>query len=323
MAMKGGLGRRLKVWLARLLASTSPPARDQSPADGIVGIAPVADALGEPIAGDATYRRFATLAGVQPRYRPIRRPAIPPLLGRVALASLFVGRDGFGWSEAELVAARRELVRAGEWVGREAIRREARVNIDLLDVAFVADDPAVEAVSLAFDAGGDDPLYEEHAEVHALASASRAASAIGFRDVGELIARVGPRVEADAVVWLLHLRRAGQSKAILPGDYGIPGAFVAVCHAREAPFSEPLGRVPPYVDPVTVVHELLHLFGATDKYNAPLGSFPRGVVTSNDVMRLDIESLSRLRVDDLTASEIGWPALAAPGASRERRGRGL
>ena len=288
---------------------------DDRPPDGVVEVAGVVGVRGEAIGGLAEYRRFEALSGVDPRRRTARARAVPPLLGRVALASLFVGRDGVGWSDAELVAARRELVRAGEWVEREAMRRDARVNIELLDVAFVGDDPASEVVSLAFDAGGDDPLHEELAEVHALASASRAAAAIGFGDVGDLIARVAPRVEADVVVWLLHLRRAGQSKAILPGDYGIPGASVAVCHAREAAFSEPLGGVPPYVDPVTVVHELLHLFGAIDKYNQPLGSFPRGTVSFRDVMRLDVESLSRLRVDDLTASEIGWPAVAvtAPG----------
>ena len=59
-------------------------------------------------------------------------------------------------------------------------------------------------------------------------------------------------------------------------------------------------------DPVTVVHELLHLFGATDKYGQALRSFVPGSVTSRDVMRLNEERLSRLRVDALTAFEVGW-----------------
>ncbi len=83
------------------------------------------------------------------------------------------------------------------------------------------------------------------------------------------------------------------------------GVSLALCYAREANFPEPLHR-PPYTDPVTVVHELLHLFGASDKYAVPLSSFPPGSVTSRDVMRLDSSRLERLRIDRATAAEIGW-----------------
>ena len=57
---------------------------------------------------------------------------------------------------------------------------------------------------------------------------------------------------------------------------------------------------------MTVVHELFHLFGASDKYGIPLRSFPPKSVTDRDVMRLDSETLSRLRVDPATAAEVGW-----------------
>jgi hypothetical protein len=83
------------------------------------------------------------------------------------------------------------------------------------------------------------------------------------------------------------------------------GVSLALCYAREANFPEPLRR-PPFTDPVTVVHELLHLFGATDKYALPLDAFPPGSVTSRDVMRLDSSRLDRLRIDRATAAEIGW-----------------
>ena len=61
---------------------------------------------------------------------------------------------------------------------------------------------------------------------------------------------------------------------------------------------------------MTVAHEFLHLFGATDKYNVSLDAFPRGTVTDRDIMRLTSERLSRLRIDLGTATEVGWAAWA-------------
>ncbi len=46
--------------------------------------------------------------------------------------------------------------------------------------------------------------------------------------------------------------------------------------------------------------------GATDKYGVPLSAYPSGAVTAHDVMRLDRTRLARLRVDPLTAVEVGW-----------------
>ena len=66
--------------------------------------------------------------------------------------------------------------------------------------------------------------------------------------------------------------------------------------------------LPTITDPVTIVHEVLHLFGASDKYGVPLRSFAPGSVTNRDVMRLDETSLLRVQIDPLTAREIGWLA---------------
>ena len=55
-----------------------------------------------------------------------------------------------------------------------------------------------------------------------------------------------------------------------------------------------------------IAHEVLHLFGASDKYGVPLDSFRSGQVTHRDIMRMDARRLERLRVDPLTASEVGW-----------------
>src|SRR5690606_23118862 len=110
--------------------------------------------------------------------------------------------------------------------------------------------------------------------------------------------------------WLLFPRSAGQSWAVSEADLGLPGVSLGVCYARETKFSAALDRRP-FSDPVSIVHELLHLFGATDKYGVPLKDFPAGSVSRRDVMRLDFETLGALRIDPLTAAEIGWRGKAA------------
>jgi hypothetical protein len=87
----------------------------------------------------------------------------------------------------------------------------------------------------------------------------------------------------------------------------LEGVALAVCYLREASFPEPLPRnASARVDPVTVVHELLHLFGASDKYGHPLREFEPGTVTRHEVMRLSESRLSRLRIDERSARELGW-----------------
>jgi hypothetical protein len=147
--------------------------------------------------------------------------------------------------------------------------------------------------------------FEVDAVTKALTGASRAAIRLGFPDAAAFIAAINPRVEADTRVWLLHPRQAGHSLAVPLDETELAGVSLAVCYAREASFPEPLTRAP-FTDPVTIAHELLHLFGASDKYGVPVRSFPARSVTSREIMRLDESSLSRLRVDPLTAREIGW-----------------
>src|SRR3954452_17369950 len=90
-------------------------------------------------------------------------------------------------------------------------------------------------------------------------------------------------------------------------------------YSREQTLPAPLGG-PTFPDPVTFVHEVLHLFGASDKYGVPLRTFPAQTVTERDVMRLNVESLSRLRVDPATAREIGW-TVPEVGGSAQRNAR--
>jgi hypothetical protein len=85
----------------------------------------------------------------------------------------------------------------------------------------------------------------------------------------------------------------------------LEGVSLAFCHARQANFTEPLIR-PPAPRAAVLAHEVLHLFGAEDKYGWPLSHFRAGGVTDSDVMRLESERLGDLRVDPLTAAELGW-----------------
>ena len=243
---------------------------------------------------------------VESEEKPANQPSPTFLVGKIAILSLFVGRDGTRWDDEEIARAHKSMIRAGEWIEREAIRWGAPVNVELAKVYFVADDPGSEEVAISVtDEGDHAAFFEADAVTKALASASRASASLGFADVADLVSSIGARVEADSRVWLLHLRRAGRSHAVAAVDAPIPGVSMAVCYAREAGFPEPL-RGPPYSDPVTFVHEVLHLFGALDKYGLPLRSFEPKSVTERNVMRLDSESLSRLRVDPATAAEIGW-----------------
>lgn len=282
-----------------------PPPPGARPADGVVEVQAVREIEAVPNRVDPRWRRF--VRAVEPGPGPVARPSgNPRLLGQVCLISVFVGRDGHAWTDPEVARAHESLGSAGRWIEREASRRDARLNVGLADAYFQAEDEGDDPVEVAFHPEGDDvgPM-EADASTKGVIGASRAAARLGFADLADMVRRVDPRVEADARVWLFHLRRAGRSLAIPAVESDVPGVGLAVCFAREASFPEPLTG-PGRVDPTTVAHELLHLFGASDKYGVALRSFPPGSVTSRDVMRLNHGSLSRMTIDALTASEIGW-----------------
>src|SRR5512135_2644492 len=310
--------------LAFVVPAPRPP-RDARPADGVVGVAAMAGVRARTNPHDPRFRRFVARepdpadegpATLGPR--PDARPA-PPLLGRVILISVFLGRDGRSWSDAEIAAVHDALRRAGAWIEREAIGWEAPVNIELADTYFVADDDAPDDVEVTFvPRGAQVQPIEAQATVKALTAATRAAGRLGFRDAVDLIARINPRLEADARVWLLHPRQAGCSLAVPLDETDLASVSLAVCYAREANFPEPLTK-PPRTDPVTIAHEVLHLFGAEDKYGLPLRSFPPGSVTARDIMRLNEMPLARYQIDPLTATEIVWRKLTTKAQSEFKR----
>jgi hypothetical protein len=314
LAVFGGVGLAGEAGL--LIVDLRRPARPPSPRkprppDGRYEIRPIPGAEGRPNPVDPRFYAFERFSPgeVSAADEP---PSPTSLSGHVLIVSLFVGRYGSSWSDEEIAAAMRALGRAAEWIEREAQRWGAAVNVDLAAPYFAADDPAEEDVVVQFVLEGDHVgPFEAQADAKTIASTSRAAAALGFADIAALMQAVRQRAEAETVVWIVHLRAAGRSLAIPAAESPVPGVALAVCYAREESFPEPLDS-PPFPDPTTFVHELLHLFGATDKYKEPLSAFPRGWVSERDVMCLYQRALPRLRVDRLTAREIGWIEEARP-----------
>lgn len=280
--------------------------------DGVVDVAELSGLIGKVNEVDPRFEAFvrvdATPEVRSEYYHSSRRRELPYLLGRVLITSVFIGRDGRAWSDEEIAESHTALLRAGRWLENQAIRYDVPLNVSLAKTYFVAeleddDDEEVEVTFMPRGIG-EGPI-EAHSVTKALVDMSRAASQLGFENAQTWLAGINPRVEADAYVWILHPLRMGRSFAI-PADVSeLDGVSLAISYAREANFPEPLLGLP-RTDPATIVHELMHLFGAMDKYGVPLSSFPRHQVTSQDVMRLSQSRLSQLRVDPLTAFEVGW-----------------
>ena len=268
----------------------------------------------EPREPNPADRRFSRYAGpFQDEQRtpdrpslPWRRTPCPPLRGNVALVSLFVGADGRAWSDEEIARHLASLERAGRWMEEEAGRYGVAVGVGVSNTYFAVDgETTPEAEVVVAQSGGEVGLFEADMTVRALALMSRAAASMGFRDAVDFVQEVSARLPETVVAWLLHLRMAGRSYAVPLDRTELDGVSLAFCHARQANFTEPLIR-PPVPRAGVLAHEILHLFGAQDKYGWPLSHFPTGAVSRRDVMRLDSERLSNLRVDPLTAKELGW-----------------
>ena len=303
-----------EVFEVRRARNQAIQALDDREADGQVEIAPIQGVMR---ALNPEDERFGAFLGIEAGFQPIReavratsRRRSPPLLGKVAVVSLFLGRDGQSWSENELAAAHQAILRACLWVETQAIRYRAKVNLVVADAYFLHDDENEEEVEIGFYSEGDRiELFDRNAAMKALSRASRAALALGFTDASDLYSQINARLDVNESAWLIHPRQSGRSFALPHEISAWDGLSLANCYPAEANLpSQIYGE--PRVDPITVVHELLHLFGATDKYGRSLTSFRQGTVTGNEVMRLDERRLSRLRIDPLTARELGWPSLA-------------
>ncbi len=313
LVLLGGLLAALLTTIVHTLADDRPARRvAQEPADGFVPVVSLEGVESMPNAERPEIRQFT---GLDARFAASRTREKSPRLelsGRVAVFSIFVGRDGFGWSNREIAEAYDSLLRMGRWLERQAASWRAPLDLELVGTYFAAIDEREEDVELAASLDPyENTIDEVDTDVRGIASAGRVAARLGFSDLPTMTARIDGLVDHERTVWFVHFRRAGRSRAIKADVLSLPGAGLALCYARESTASAPLVGLP-YVDPVTLVHELLHLFSATDKYGTSLETFPRLTVTSRDVMRLDLNRLSRLRVDALTAWEVGWISSPTP-----------
>jgi hypothetical protein len=232
----------------------------------------------------------------------------------VAIISLFVGKYGRRWKEDEVGRALASLERAAAWLAQESVRWGVDLDLQLLDTYFEEQDNGGDEVEIQVTSEPHQMgLFEGHALEKAMASASEATARLGFAGVADWIDQAERRIAADHCVWLIQPRAAGRSHALPEKRLGplpeivslIPGVALAVCYPQQAEFPcPPTGSVGG--ESITIAHELLHLFGARDKYQVPLSDFPAATVTESDIMRLAQPSLSRFRVDPLTAFEVGW-----------------
>jgi hypothetical protein len=286
-------------------------------ADGVVGIRPLPGVRSVPNLRDPRFRRFECIqpegSAATPaasRSEVLKTP--PALVGNWVVVSVFVGFDGRLWADTEIAQSLAAFERAGAWIEQEARRYGVGLELEFCDTYFSADGGITEPVEIGFAIEGNDVgPWEAGFSTRMLALLSRAASQLGFQDAVDLVERIERNLLQAKTAWVMHLRRAGRSMAVPPDLTQLEGVSLIVCHAREASFTEPLTKTP-NPDPVTFAHELLHLFGASDKYSVPLERFPSGSVTRRDIMRLDRGVLDALAIDPLTAAEIGWPPRVDP-----------
>jgi hypothetical protein len=227
------------------------------------------------------------LAAIAGPDRPVDRPHSPPepaesrLLGRVVMASVFLGRDGRAWQPEEIRSVIRALERAVTWLVSEADAWGASVRFEILrEVAIGTDASPRRPHALEYGLQeNESTLFDAEESSELLRAASVVAARLGFRDFPTLAAVIAARLGADHVVWFLHNLSQGQSHYLDPAHTGVPGLRVAACYAREdEPATHWAGPV--FADPATYVHELLHAFGATDKYGGSTRRYPRGEVSS-------------------------------------------
>jgi hypothetical protein len=254
------------------------------------------------------YRRFVALSdGVSPPDDADVKPA-QALAGRVALVSFFVDRPDSSWVDAEICDIFRAVGVCANWLTRQASRYRTNLETRSDSLYYHTSDSREELVPIGFQtvAGRMVPV-EAQSAAETLALPSYWVHRLGFADIVRFMGHVQRSVDADSWVVLFHPREAGRSFAV-PAYLSLHRCVeLAICYPQNAGVRRVL-RGPLHPNPAVYAHELLHLFGATDKYDVvSLEDFPCGSVTECDIMRVSSRRLKQLRIDPLTAAEIGWP----------------
>ncbi len=254
---------------------------------------------------------------------PWGKIASPALQGRVVLVSMFIGSDGRSWTDSEIARWTTSIEWVARWMRREADRYGANVAVGVADTYFSVEGDRTPDTEIGYAwEGAGLGLFEMNSVTRSLTLMSRAAAQLGFHDSVDFVREVGAKLDGAIPVWLLHLRRAGRSFAVPLDLTELDGVSLAFCYAESRNFSDSIVRSP-IPDAAMIAHEVLHLFGASDKYGVPLHSFRPGLVTSRDIMRMGASRLERLRVDPLTARELGWGragSISTPEAPAESPG---
>lgn len=280
------------------------------------------DFVTAPIQGAPGYQRVVRARRTTPGRLVPPMAGSPSLQGRIALASVFLGRDGRSWSETEITSTVRALEKAGAWLEAEAAAWGVRLEIDMgKELVVGADDRPRGDHALEFGLQeNESALFDAQESAELLRGVSAIAAGLGLHDFPTLVAALSRRMEADHVVWFLHSLSQGQSHFLDERHTGVPGLQLATCYTREGEPSGPsLGPV--FSDPVTYAHEFLHAFGATDKYGGSTRRYPRGEVSEHEIMLLRHKALALLRIDSLTAREIGWLLTGPPPEAIQKRTR--
>lgn len=318
----GSLVRDVKSKAAR-------PVQGPRPADGRVEITSVRNMTVEPFPLDVRFQRLVQKlnpsrnSSVPLACGSVPRPTAP--LGHIALGSFFIGRDGRAWTDREIADTLNALARAARWVEAEAALWSAPLNVSQLSPFVVGMDasPRTPGVLLKGIEEHQSALFDPTESAQLLHAAGAIATEHGFASLLDLINTFSANVDADLVIWYLHSLSQGRSHLLAEEEGPALAPRAAICYAREdEPPDRWSGTVVP--DPCTFAHELMHAFGATDKYGVSSSHFPPGEVSPHDIMRLDMNRLSQLRIDPMTARELGWwsgQKLPDPIAKRARRAR--
>jgi len=130
-----------------------------------------------------------------------------------------------------------------------------------------------------------------------------------------------PEGHTDSKIRLYVLYQSPEGRVSLPHSTGLQNGLIGVIHARAWPKDRRLHNV-------ILTHELLHIFGASDKYDLRTGQpiFPQGYFSPEqrptfpqqyaEIMGRSLPisksrhvvapRLSKTRIGQLTAQEIGW-----------------
>ena len=219
---------------------------------------------------------------------------------------MFIGSDGRSWTDSEIARWTNSIERVARWMEQEADRYGAGVAVGVADTYFRVEGDRTPEVDIgAAWEGAGVGLFEMNSITRSLTLMSRAAAQLGFHDSVDLVREVGARLDGAIPVWLLHLRRAGRSFAVPLDLTELDGVSLALCYARSDTFSSVLVRSP-IPDAAMIAHEVLHLFGASDKYGVPLDSFRSGQVTHRDIMRMDAAPPRTASSRPAHRREVGW-----------------